>query len=1054
MPEKLLILDDELLILKSIESLFEDDYQVFMTTDAETALSLAREHEIAVILSDERMPKVAGHEFFRRVREVSNATRLMLSGYADLTALTEAVNSGQIFAYVSKPWDPLKLKAQVAAAAVHFKLVQEVQEGRGLLGALMENSPDLIYFKDRESRFTRVNQAHAKHLGAKSPAECIGKNKADYCGSEDADRWRRNDEELVRSGQPQIDRIELVNNLRGDRGWWSTTQVPMFDRHGQVSGIAGISRNVTALKNSEEMLREQAEHNRMIIETAYDAFLEMDPDGVIKAWNPQATQIFGWTAAEVLGQRMCDVVIAPAYREAHARGMEHFLEASNGARANRVIELVALHRDGHEFPVEATVWPVRARGILRFNAFVRDIGERRRAEEARKKESTLVQLLQSMTVAANRSSSIEHTAQVCLDKICSYTGWPVGHVYLQSKNPEEGLNSVGYCHVDEDGRYATFREASVSRGYAQGVGLPGAVLKSGRPQWIVNLADEDPLSGRTRAAVEAGLRSGFGFPMVVEDQVIGVLEFFSPQTVQPDEEFLTIMGHIGSQLGQVIRRQRAEEDLRRAKASAESANRAKSEFLTTMSHEMRTPMNAILGMADLLAETSLGEDQRSYVSVFQKAGASLLSLINDLLDLSKVEAGRLDLEVIGFNLGDVLDKLISMMMLRANERGLKLSLEIHPSVPVGLVGDPDRLLQILVNLVGNAVKFTEHGSVLLRVEPDPDGAAGWLRFNVVDTGIGIATDKTQVIFDRFTQADSSTTRKYGGTGLGLAISRGLAELMHGRIGCTSELSKGSIFYLSVPFDVIHESGVPRSVQTLAQALPAGTPAHSPGHRILVAEDSEYNLVLVKAYLKDCGFILDFAENGRIAVDKVVTGRSDLVFMDLQMPVMDGLEATRAIREWEARTKQRPIPILALTAHAVGDGIKLSMEAGCNEHLTKPVKRATLLDAIDRYLGEKVRIVPPEGVVELIPNYLANVRNDMSKILAGVDSKDCGVAQQIGHQFKGSGAGYGFPEITRAGAAVELAAIAADENEIRNQILTLAAYLDQVEVVHRTNLENS
>jgi len=171
-------------------------------------------------------------------------------------------------------------------------------------------------------------------------------------------------------------------------------------------------------------------------------------------------------------------------------------------------------------------------------------------------------------------------------------------------------------------------------------------------------------------------------------------------------------------------------------------------------------------------------------------------------------------------------------------------------------------------------------------------------------------------------------------------------------------------------------------------------------------------------------------------------------------VMDGLEATRAIREWEARTKQRPIPILALTAHAVGDGIKLSMEAGCNEHLTKPVKRATLLEAIDRHLGEEVRIVPPKEVVEMIPNYLANVRNDMSKILAGVDSKDCRVARQIGHQFKGSGTGYGFPEITRAGAAVELAAIAADENEIRNQILMLTAYLDKVEVIHETNLENS
>jgi hypothetical protein len=246
----------------------------------------------------------------------------------------------------------------------------------------------------------------------------------------------------------------------------------------------------------------------------------------------------------------------------------------NGSQANRAIELVALHRDGHEFPVEATVWPVHTGGILCFNAFVRDISERRRAEDARKKETTLVQLLQSMTMAANRSSSIEHTARVCLDQICTFTGWPVGHFYLRSKNLVDGLTSAGYCHGDDDGRYTTFRDATIHCRYALDVGLPGSVLASAKPQWIVDLADEEPQSERTCAAVEAGLRSGFGFPMVVEDQVIGVLEFFSPQTAQPDEEFLTIMGHIGTQLGQVIRRQRAEEDLRDAKASAESANRA------------------------------------------------------------------------------------------------------------------------------------------------------------------------------------------------------------------------------------------------------------------------------------------------------------------------------------------------------------------------------------------------------------------------------------------------------------------------------------------------
>ncbi len=1049
MKEKLLVLDDEQLILTSLEHLFEDEYEVFTTSDAETALRLAKEHhDMAVILCDERMPGVNGHEFLRRVREISKATRVMMSGYADMSALTEAVNNGQIFAYVAKPWVPLELKAQVYAAVVHFKLVQEVEQERGLLRALMENIPDLIYFKDCESRFTRVNQAHARNLGAKDSAECIGKSNADYFESDDALRWRLQEEDIVRSGHPQVDRIEQLKNPRGGLGWWSTTKVPMFERGGQISGIAGISRDITALKNSEEGLREQNERNRMIIETAHDAFIAMDPDGSITAWNPQAELTFGWAAEEVLGRRLCDTVVAPLYREAHAHGVEHFLTTERGSLFNRPIELVALHRDGHEFPVEATVWPVRVGGACSFNAFVRDISYRRRAEEARGKEARLVQLLQSVTVAANRSSALEETAQICLDRICSDIGWPVGHVYLRADNPPEELISAGFWQAEEDGRFDVFREASDRCRFAPGTGLPGSVLTSGKPQWIVNLAGEEPLSERTRAAVQAGLRSGFGFPVLVEEKIIGVLEFFSRQTVQADEELLTIMSHIGSQLGQVIIRQRGEENLRRAKAAAESANLAKSEFLATMSHEMRTPMNAILGMADLLSESPLPEEQRAYVRIFQKAGANLLNLINDILDLSKVESGHVELESIGFDLQSFLEKIIEMMASPAQDRGLKLTLEVLPGVPEGLVGDPSRVRQILVNLLGNALKFTERGSVALRVEPDPEGGVGWLRFNVVDTGIGIAADKTEMIFERFTQADSSTTRNYGGTGLGLAISKSLAELMGGRIGCASEVGKGSTFFFAAPFDIRQEGiGPPKFARPIAVANPQVEFAGQPAFRVLIVEDSELNVMLLKAYLKDAGFELDVAANGKIGVEKTIFGRRPhLVLMDLQMPVMGGLEATRAIRQWEAETCAHPVPILALTAHALEEGVGSSLEAGCNEHLTKPIKKATLLEAIARQIGGKIRVTPPAGIEELVPNYLATIRRGMDEILVGIDSNDCTIAGRVGHQFKGSGEGYGFPEITQAGAALELAATDADDDEIRSQILALAAYLDRVEIV--------
>ena len=351
-----------------------------------------------------------------------------------------------------------------------------------MLRALMENIPDLIYFKDR------AVPLHPSQPGARAKSRSErrrGVHREEQCG---LFRIRRRpalapeEEEIVRSGQPQVDRIEQLKNPRGGLRWWSTTKVPMFDRNGQVSGIAGISRDITALKNSEEMLREQSEHNRMILETANDAFIGMDPDGSITAWNPRAELTFGWASAEVMGRRWYDIVIAPTDRAAHAQGVEHFLSAAQGPHGkSRPIELVAVHRDGHEFPVEATIWPVRAAGACSFNAFVRDISERRRAEEARVKETTLVQLLQSVTVAANQSSTIEHTAQICLDRICSYTGWPVGHAYLQANNlPEEPI-SAGLWHLEEDHRFEAFRQASERSRLAPETDLPGRFSSPASP---------------------------------------------------------------------------------------------------------------------------------------------------------------------------------------------------------------------------------------------------------------------------------------------------------------------------------------------------------------------------------------------------------------------------------------------------------------------------------------------------------------------------------------------------------------------------------------------
>jgi PAS domain S-box-containing protein len=501
----------------------------------------------------------------------------------------------------------------------------------------------------------------------------------------------------------------------------------------------------------------------------------------------------------------------------------------------------------------------------------------------------------------------------------------------------------------------------------------------------------------------------------------------------------------------VTERKRVELELQLAKAAAESASRTKSDFLASMSHEIRTPMNAIMGIADLLANTPLTPEQDKFVQIFRRSGDNLLNLINDILDLSKVEASQLDLERTGFSLADHLEKVMEMVAPRAQEKKLTLVCEIAPGVSNDLVGDPTRLRQVLLNLVGNAIKFTETGSVRLHVAPDGDAAAPTaLRFTVTDTGIGIPDDKLSRIFERFTQADSSTTRRFGGSGLGLTISRRLVELMGGRIGVESEVDHGSIFAFAVPFEVA--TATHRPVATPVGADPG---ARLPALHILMAEDSPDNCTIALAYLKDTPYLVDVAETGLLACEMFKAGRYDLVLMDRQMPAMDGLTATRTIRAWERANGRAPTPIIALTASALKGDRESCLAAGCTAYLTKPIKQDVLLQAIKDHSAAKAAPALAEAPAVLVvsraterlaaqtPAYLENCRANVIAMLAALDDGDFQVITILGHNLRGSGGGFGFQMITDIGAGLEQAADLSDHAVARRWVGELSSYLDRL-----------
>ena len=898
---------------------------------------------------------------------------------------------------------------------------KQAEEKLKLFSIAAEQSPASFVITDTLGQIEYVNPKFCEITGY-TFEEAVGKNpRILKSGEMSAEKYKELWHTICAGGTWHG---EFKNKKKNGGYFWESAAITgIRDEHGNIIKFLGIKEDITGRKQDEQRLAEKDATFRALTTGAHNAILMMNNSGALYFWNPAAERILGWTEAEAMGKNLQELMAPERFREAYKKVCAAFREDGDGASAGKTYELVALRKDATEIDVELSLAKVKLQGEWHSVGILRDITESKKAADAlRESESRYAAIANNApeTVLIHRDGRILYVNDIGTT-ISGYTR-------------EELVGSPIFTFITEASKTA----------------ILAAMYKRG----------ESVVPGDYE--IEFATKSG---------KILNIMVKSAPIVYEGAPAVLAVLVNITARKG-------IETAQLKAREAAEAANRAKSDFLANMSHEIRTPMNSIIGMAEILLDGRLDEDQKRHLQTIQRSADALLFIISDILDISKIEAGLLKIEKTPYDPRQVAESVAEMFAQRAAAKGLELILKVSTDIPAASLGDGNRLRQILINLVGNAFKFTLKGQIKISAELLKGEADSWLAFSVADTGIGISPENQKKLFRKFSQVDDSSTRKFGGTGLGLSISKALAEIMGGSISLESAEGKGSVFSFRLPFEAAPEvrasqeehvsfSGmrallvddntdsleilaqnmsvwgfvtvsarsmpealevlnrgekfdllvvdhqmpggngeqfiaeaaggaagkakimmlssrvetIPESVKpavsaflskpitrstlfntilkvfSLAapQAAPAAAaPERDYSHlRILVAEDNADNQNLVRLLLEKAGYKLDITANGREALEKCAAFNYDLVLMDIQMPEMDGYEAAFQLRKTEAYKKT---PIIALTAHGLDSDITKSLSFGMNAHITKPLKKKTLYEALDKWLDTRRKVL--------------------------------------------------------------------------------------------------